>query len=153
MNLTFRYDPAADVLDITSGRNVVAATPLAAATLGDIAVETGSDDSRDTVGLIMLGASGYVAPYFQLRRAGAPFKAGDPEHIRYDRETDTLTWGNITDDPEMVSQVGDLVAYWRPDPYFLARDEPLFDPIGLSLRNAAKHLAPWFALAEPAAAG
>ena len=68
MNLTVRYDPAADVLDITSGRNVVAATPLAAAALGDIAVETGSDDSRDTVGLIMLWASGYVAPYFQLRR-------------------------------------------------------------------------------------
>ena len=148
MNLTFRYDPAADVLDISSGRNVVAATPLAAAALGDIAVETGSDDSRDTVGLIMLGASGYVAPYFQLRRAGAPFKAGDPEHIRYDRETDTLTWGTTTDDLEMVSRVGDLTAYWQPDPYFLERDEPLFDPIGLSLRNAAKHLAPWFAPVE-----
>ena len=151
MTLTFRYDPEADVLDITSGRNVVAATPLAAAALGDIAVETGSDDSRDTVGLIMLGASGYVAPYFQLRRAGAPFKAGDPAHTRYYRETDTLTWGSITDDPEMVSQVGDLTAYWQPDPYFTARDESLFDPIGLSLRNAAKHLSPWFVLAEPAA--
>ena len=153
MTLTFRYDPAADVLDITSGRNVAAATPLAAAALGDIAVETGSDDSRDTVDLIMLWAAGYVAPYFQLRRAGAPFKAGDPAHIRYDPDTDTLTWGNSTDDPEMVSQAGDLTAYWQPDPYFLARDEPLFDPIGLSLRNAAKHLAPWFVPAEPAAAG
>ena len=153
MNLTFRYDPAADVLDITSGRNVVAATPLATAALGDIAVETGSDDSRDTVGLIMLWASGYVAPYFQLRRAGAPFQAGDPEYIRYDRETDTLTWGATTADPEMVSQVGDLTAYWQPDPYFTEREEPLFDPIGLSLRNAAKHLSPWFEPVEQPAAG
>ena len=53
----------------------------------------------------------------------------------------------------MVSQVGDLTAYWRPDPYFTEREEPLFDPIGLSLRNAAKHLAPWFVLTDPAAAG
>ena len=153
MKLTVRYDPAADVLDITSGRNVAAATPLAAAALGDIAVETGSDDSRDTVGLIMLWASGYVAPYFQLRRAGAPFKAGDPAHIRYDRETDTLTWGTTTDDPEMVSQVGDLTAYWQPDPEFAEEEESFYEAIGLSLRNAAEHLSPWFEPVEPPAAG
>ena len=151
MKLTFQYDPAADVLDITSGRNVAAATPLAAAALGDIAVETGSDDSRDTVGLIMLWASGYVAPHFQLNQPGAPFKAGDPEHIRYDRETDTLTWGTTVDDPEMISQAGDLTAYWQLDPCLSEEDEPFYEPIGLSLRNASKHLAPHFVRVEPPA--
>ena len=94
-----------------------------------------------------------MAPHFQLNQPGAPFDAGDPEHTHYDRETDTLTWGTTADDPEMVSQAGDLTAYWQLDLCLSEEDEPFYEPIGLSLGNASKHLAPHFVRAEPPVAG
>ena len=150
MKLTFAYypDPAVDALCIYTERRWVCGDQLPE---HPIVIHSGVwEESRDIAGVEILWAANCMAPYFQLSRDGAPFKAGHPELSRYDRETDTLTWGNITDDPEMVSQAGDLTAYWQPeeDP---AEDEPFFDPIGLSLRNAAKHLAPHFVRVEPAA--
>ena len=152
MKLTVRYDPEADVLDIRTDRISYGATPLEGPELGFIAVESAGENDRDIVGVLMIFAASYMAPYFRLRRENAPPQVGNPEHTRYDPDTDTLTWGDITNDPEMVSQAGDLTAYWQPeeDP---AEDEPFFDPIGLSLRNASKHLSPWFVPVEPPAAG
>ena len=152
MKLTVRYDPEADVLDIRTDRISYGATPLEGPELGFIAVESAGENDRDIVGVIIIFAASYLAPYFRLRRENAPPRIGNPEHTHYDPDTDTLTWGDITDDPEMVSQAGDLTAYWQPEEDS-AEDDPFFDPIGLSLRNAAKHLAPWFEPVEPPAAG
>ena len=152
MNLTFRYDPEADVLDIGTGRISYGAIPLEGAELDFIAVESVGENARDIAGVLMIFAASYMAPYFRLRRENAPPRIGNPEHTHYDPDTDTLTWGTTADDPEMVSQAGDLTAYWQPEEDS-DEDDPFFDPIGLSLRNASKHLAPWFVLAAPAAAG
>ena len=152
MKLTVRYDPEADVLDIRTDRISYGATPLEGPELGFIAVESAGENDRDIVGVIIIFAASYLAPYFRLRRENAPPRIGNPEHTRYDPDTDTLTWGDITDDPEMVSQAGDLTAYWQPEEDS-DEDDPFFDPIGLSLRNAAEHLAPWFEPVEPPAAG
>ena len=149
--VTYDPDPMVDAMRIYIPRRAAGGIELPGE---HIIIHSGTwEDNRDIVEAEFLFVSGYVAPHFQLNQPGAPFKAGHPERNLYDRETDTLTWGNSTDDPEMVSQVGDLTAYWQPDPYFLERDEPLFDPIGLSLRNASKHLAPHFVRAEPPVAG
>lgn len=152
MELRVSYDPnpQVDVLGISTGRQELCGADLPEA---HIIIHSGTwEDNRDIAGVEILFAADYVAPYFQRRREGAPFKAGNPARTRYDRETDTLTWGMAAAEPEMVSCAGDLTAYWQPDPDFEEEEESFFEPIGLALRNASKHLAPWFELAEPAAA-
>lgn len=153
MKLIVRYDPEADVLDIRTDRIAYGATPLEGPELDFIAVESAGENDRDIVGVLIIFAASYMAPYFRLCREKAPPRVGNPEHTRYDRETDTLTWGDITDDPEMVSQAGDLTAYWQLDPCLSEEGEPFYEPIGLSLGNASKHLAPHFVRVEPPAAG
>ena len=149
MPLTFRYDPESDVLHISSGLPSDGATPMEEPELDLIAIEAAGEDNRNLVGVELIFASSYVAPYFRLRRENAPPRAGNPELTRYDPATDTLTWGVTTDAPGMVAQTGDLIAYWQPDP----EDETFFEAIGLSLRNAARHLAPFFERGEPAGGG
>ena len=151
MKLTVRYDPEADVLDIRTNRISYGAIPLEGPELDFIAVETAGENDRDLVGVLMIFAASYLAPYFRLRREKAPPRVGNPEHTRYDPDTDTLTWGTTADDPEMVSQAGDLTAYWQLDRCLSEADEPFYEPIGLSLGNASKHLAPHFVRAEPPA--
>ena len=144
MNLRVSYDPESDVLHISAGQKSDGATPMEEPELDLIAIEAAGEDNRNLVGVIMIFASSYVAPYFRSRRENAPPRVGNPEITAYDRATDTLTWGITTAAPDMVSQAGDLIAYWRPDP----EDETFFEAIGLSLLNASKHLAPFFARAE-----
>ena len=153
MKLIVRYDPEADVQDIGTGRISYGATPLEGEDLGFIAVESAGENDRDLVSVLIIFAASYMTPYFRLRREKAPPRVGNPEHTRYDPETDTLTWGTTTDDPEMVSQTGDLTAYWQLDLCLSEADEPFFDPMGLSLGNASKHLSPWFVPVEPPPAG
>ena len=149
MTLTFRYDSAADILAIITERSSNDTTLIEGPELGFIAIDSAGADSRDVVGVEMIFAASYLAPYFRLRRENAPPRAGNPELTRYDPATDTLTWGVTTDAPGMVSQVDDLIAYWQPDP----GDETFFEAIGLSLRNATQHLAPFFVRVEAAGGG
>ena len=149
MKLSVRYDSESDVLHISSGRPSDGATPMEEPELDLIAIAAAGDDNRNLVGVELIFASSYVAPYFRLRRENAPPRGGNPELTRYDLATDTLTWGVTTDAPGMVSYTGDITVYWQPDP----EDETFFEAIGLSLRNAAKHLAPYFELVEPAGGG
>ena len=149
MNLTVRYDSESDVLHISSGRPSDGATPMEEPELDLIAIYSAGDDNRNLVGVEMIFAASYLAPYFRLRRENAPPRAGNPELTRYDPATDALIWGVTTDAPGMVSQVDDLIAYWQPDP----GDETFFEAIGLSLRNAAQHLAPYFERVESAGGG
>ena len=147
MNLTFRYDSAADILAIITGRQSNDTTPLEGPELGFIAIDSAGADSRDVVGVEMIFAASYLAPYFRLRRENAPPRVGNPEITRYDPATDTLTWGVTTDAPGMVSHTGDLTVYWQPDPEY----DSFFAAIGLSLRNTAQHLASYFVPVEPPA--
>ena len=145
MNLTVSYDPESDVLHISSGLPSDGATPMEEPELDLIAIYSAGADNRNLVGVELIFASSYVAPYFRLRRENAPPRAGDAELTRYDPATDTLTWGVTTDAPGMVSQADDLIAYWQPD----REDETFFEAIGLSLRNATQHLAPFFVPVDP----
>ena len=147
MTLTFRYDSAADILAIITGRPSNDTTPIEGPELGFIAIDSAGADRRDVVGVEMIFAASYLAPYFRLSRENAPPRAGNPELTRYDPATDTLTWGVTTAVPELVSHTGDLTVYWQPDP----DDAADFVPIGVALRNAAKHLAPHFERVEPPA--
>ena len=149
MPLTFRYDPESDVLHISSGLPSDGATPMEEPELDLIAIYSDGEDNRNLVGVELIFAASYVAPYFRLRRENAPPRVGNPGLTRYDPATDTLTWGVTTDAPGMVAQAGDLIAYWQLDP----EDETFFAAIGLSLRNAAQHLAPYFVPVEPPGGG
>ena len=143
-NLTVSYDPApnVDVLDLTAERRYWAGTYPDAA--WDLVVKVGERHRQDVIGLLIIGASGFVAPYFRAGQESRPL-TGDAEFTRYNPATDTLTWGVTTDAPGMVAHTGDLTVYWRPDP----EDAADFDPIGVALRNATKHLAPHFVPVEP----
>ena len=99
------------------------------------------------VGILIIYASYKVAPYFRVAGEKELRWAGKDGFLRYDPATDTLTWGAATATPDLVSPAGDLTVYWQPDP----EDAADFDPIGVSLRNAAQHLAPFFERVEPAA--
>ncbi len=140
VNLRVGYDPApqVDVLDITAERRYWAGTYPDAA--WDLVVKVGENHSQDVIGLLFIGASGFVAPYFRVAGEKEPRWAGRDEFTRYDPAMDTLTWGDTTDAPGMVSHAGDITVYWQPDP----DDAADFDPIGVALRNAAQHLAPHF---------
>ena len=148
MNLRVSYDPAprVDVLNITAEERYWSGTYPEAE--WNLVVKVGENHNRDVVGLLIIGASGFVAPYFRCRQESSPI-ASKEGFTSYDPATDTLTWGATTDAPGMVSQAGDLTAYWRPDP----EDETFFEAIGLSLRNAAQHLSPYFERVEPPASG
>ena len=56
----------------------------------------------------------------------------------YDADTDTLTIGRTSADPELITRNGDLIAYWHSD-----KHEPggYRDPIGVAIRRASVHLA------------
>ena len=149
MNLTVSYDPDpdVDVLNIT-----IAQRPWGGWSLksnSNFIVKVGEENAQDVVGILIIYASYKVAPYFRVAEEKELRWAGRDGFVRYDPATDTLTWGAATAAPGMVSQAGDLTVYWQPDP----EDAADFDPIGVSLLNAAKHLAPYFERVEPPAGG
>ena len=111
------YDDDADVLHITTEKRVATAASL----LDDpnVAVELATEDGHDIVGLIVMWASSYV-------------------RSEHDAETDTLLIGETAHDPELITENGDLVAYWQVD-----EEDPdgYRDPIGVAVRRASVHLA------------
>ena len=149
MKLTLRYDPEADALLISTGQQAHDTTVLEGPELGFIAIDSAGADNRNMVAGEIIFTSSYLAPYFRSRRENAPPRIGNPEITSYDPATDTLTVGATTAAPDLVSHTGDLTAYWQPD----SKYDGFFTAIGLSLRNAAQHLAPYFVRTEPAAGG
>ena len=128
MSLKVHYDREADIVTVRTGR-----TPSAGSSLEDtmhVVVETGCKGDHDVVGIIVIGASSYLAPHF------VPYQRKHPLS-HYDKESDTLFLGTVTSDPAMISQAGEyLTAYWELDEL----DENDFNIIGVAFRNAAKHL-------------
>ncbi len=149
MNLTVGYDPdpEVDVLNIVIARRNWGGWELGSNS--NIIVEVGEQHAQDVVGILMIFASYKVAPYFRVAGEMEPRWMGRDEFTRYDPATDTLTWGVTTDAPGMVSHTGDITVYWRP----AEPNRERLTPIGVSLLNAAKHLAPHFELVEPPASG
>ncbi len=87
-----------------------------------IVLDLATEDGQEVVGVEILGISAYVP----LGKNG------------YDADTDTLTMGRPTTDPELITENGDLIGYWHAD-----KHEPggYQDPIGVAIRRASVHLA------------
>ena len=87
-----------------------------------IVLDLSTEDGHEVAGVEILGISAYVP----LGKNG------------YDADTDTLTMGRTTTDPELITQIGDLIGYWHAD-----KHEPggYRDPIGVAIRRASVHLA------------
>ena len=87
-----------------------------------IVLLTSTEGGCDIVGAVIMAASYYLS----LRRS-------------YDVKSDTVLLGKVTDDPALITKNGDFVGYWKPD-----KDDPngLWEPIGVAIKQASKHLAP-----------
>ena len=87
-----------------------------------IVLDLATEDGHEVVGVEILGISAYVP----LGKNG------------YDADTDTLTMGKTTTDPELITENGDLTGYWHVD-----KHEPgsYRDPIGVAISRASIHLA------------
>ena len=144
MSLKVHYDREADIVTIRTGR-----TPSAGSSLEDtmhIVVETGCKGDQDVVGLVVMGASSYLAPHFVPHQRKHPLS-------RYDGKSDTLTLGTVANSTEMISLGGEssIVVHWKLD----ETDGNVFDPIGVTLQSAARLLSPLFepVVIKPSGAG
>ena len=114
------YDVEGNVLQVLNGQAIADTASLLRGP--DAAVHLGTAEGHDVVGFLVVGATAYL-----------PFGLG------YDPDSDTLTVGETTDEPELVTENGDLIGYWAVD-----EQEPdgFRDPIGFAIRRASEHLAP-----------
>ena len=114
------YDHEVNVL------RVITETPdaVSASLLDDpsIAIDLATEEGHEIVGITVMGASAFIP----LGNRG------------YDAQTDTLTMGRTTGDPDLITENGDLVAYWQVDE---EDPEGFRDPIGVAVRQASVHLA------------
>ena len=117
-----RYDPEVDALRITTDTLGVVSASLWDPEYHSVVVDLATEDGYGIVGLEVLGASAFIP----LGKLG------------YDAETDTLTMGNTTTDPELITENGDLIGYWRVDEH---EPDGYRDPIGVAIRRASIHLA------------
>lgn len=145
MELTVRYDDEVDVLEINTGR-----PPVISASLEDdmnVAVKLGTRDCHDIVGVLLIHATSFLSPYFAPnsdmkhtveRRLKHPIS-------NYDRKSDKLDLGCTDTPPDFTTSTGgQLFAYWEPDE--LDPDGIPWKIVGVSLRDASQHLAPFFKL-------
>ena len=150
MNLRVSYDQDVDILCVSTGQRSRDGTTLDDPAGISVAAQIGTDNGYDIVGFIVQGAAGELWPWFVPIHWDPPAIVRARQLSGYDLATDTLTFGFTTDDPAMITQDNDyLVGYWQPDP----EDADYFPLIGVSLLNAAQHLAPFFARAELPAGG
>ena len=117
-----RYDPEVDALRITTDTLGVVSSSLWDPEYDSVVVDFATEDGCEIVGLDVMWASTYLP----LGKKG------------YDPGADTLLMGRSTCDPELITENGDLIGYWRVDEY----DPSGFrDPIGVVIRRASVHLA------------
>ena len=113
------YDREANVLRFITGEASAQGSSLLDDP--DVLIELDTHDGHGIVGLAVMGASAYLP----LGKLG------------YDAEQDVLTFGVQVSDPDRVTENGDLVAYWQPDP-----ESPgeFMDAVGAAVRNVSRHL-------------
>ena len=114
------YDSDVDALRISTDSD--GATSSSLLNNSDIVIDLASEDGLDVVGLGVLCASAYLP----LGKKG------------YNAENDTLLLGEMTDEPEMVAENGDLIAYWQIDE---DDRDGWHNPIGVAIKHASAHLA------------
>ena len=117
-----RYDPEVDALRITTDTPGVVSSSLWDPEYDSVAVDLATEDGCEIVGLDVIWASTYLP----LGKRG------------YDPGADTLLIGRSTCDPELITENGDMVGYWRVDEY---DPDGFRDPIGVAIRRASVHLA------------
>lgn len=117
-----RYDPEVDALRITTDTSGVVSSSLWDPEYDSVAVDLATEDGCEIVGLDVMWASTYLP----LGKRG------------YDPDADTLLMGRSTCDPELITENGDMVGYWRVDEY---DPDGFRDPIGVAIRRASVHLA------------
>ena len=115
------YDPEVDIIDFSVRGRAVACSLYYD---HDVVVNLGSEDGKDIIGVMLMCASSYLP----LGKRG------------YDGKTDTLMMGRTTDTPELISECGDFVGYWQPDPEE-ERAGAYHYVIGVALKRASVHLA------------
>ena len=120
MGMRVVYDPEADILSLhTDGTVAMSASLL---TAPDVVLDLDTEDGYGVVGLMVMWAD--ALGYLGLEQG-------------YDAEADTLLLGTKVDDPNLVTENGDLVAYWQASP-----GDEVMDPVGALVRNASIHLDP-----------
>ena len=141
MTLKVGYDQEFNVLSIRTGERVVSGASLMHT--ADIVVDIKTQGGYAIEGLTIIGASAYLSPYFIPEQPQEPNQAvKDNPYASYDQDTDTLTLGAAANDPTLKLEGEHFVGHWQPDEL----DDTDFDIIGVSLRDASKHLAPFFRL-------
>ena len=146
MQLRVSYDPEFDILYVNTGEQRYDGASIEG--LDEVVAEIKTKGGYAVAGLIIQGAAHCLYPPFVLRPGEPPAAGGGSRLSRYDSDTDTLTLGFTATEPEMITQDNAyLVGYWQRDP----ADADYFPLIGVSLLNAAKHLAPYFVPVESAA--
>lgn len=114
------YDSEIDALRVATDRYGVTSASLLYNS--DIVVDLATEDGHDIVGLGVL----CVSLYLPLGKKG------------YDADTDTLLMGYSTPDPELITENGDFIGYWK---VFEGDPNRFRDPVGVAIKNASVHLA------------
>lgn len=145
MALQVRYFPQNDILRVSTGQKA-----MDGATLWDavnVEVDIGTSGGHDIVGFSVLSASASVSPYFAPAHVKGLHRAGESHsNVSYDAETDTLTLGVSVANPSCRTEESDyIVGHWKPDD---TDSSAFWDIVGVSLKEASKHLAPHFRLQE-----
>ena len=148
LRVSYDPDPEVDVLNIALARRRWVGRSLAANS--NFVVQVGENGPQDVVGLLILYAAYKVAPHFRVAGETGYRWVGDDQFVHYNPAADILTWGVVHDHPELISPAaGDIAVYWQRDD----QNPQRIIPVGVTLRNAARHLFPHFVPVEPAAAG
>ena len=120
MNLQVNYDPEVDAMFLISGKGGTVTVDLESTTF--VIIDLTDRVSYEPANLELLSVSGHL-----------PLE----ENKRYTKETDTLTFGEDAETATLITENGDLVAYWRPNEY----DPKRLWAIAVDLRNASKYLS------------
>lgn len=143
MALKVDYFPEDDILRVSTGQEALDGATL----LADVGVEVdlGTYGGHDIVGFSVISACAYVGAYFSPAKIKKSQRTGKVNPcVSYDEETDTLTLGDPANNPLFrTSDGGGIVGHWKPDE---ADDSGYWDLIGVSLKEASRHLAPHFRL-------
>ena len=143
MNLRVEYYPQYDILRVSTGQNATDGATLWDAV--NVEVDIGTSGGHDIVGFSVLHASASVSPYFVPADVKGLHHSGKSNPaVSYDDETDTLTLGNSVSNPlHRTAETPHIIGHWKSDK---ADKDAYWDIVGISLKEASRHLAPYFRL-------